>query len=236
MAAPPAQMTATERERYAEGLEVVDILARQLKKTVGKVLELDDLRSAGQEALVLATRSFDPTRGVAYRAWANLRVKGAMFDAIRARGGIPRRIYRELRAREAALHVEEGRAEELASSQPKSPEDADRAIDAALAASATAMALSYLKMGGSEETLLATDEAPTAEEMVARTELQERLKALIAEQPDAERTLLQKHYFEDCTIEEAGKTLGLSKSWASRIHARAIESLAASAKRHRLET
>ena len=228
-------MTPTERERYTEGLTVVDILARQLKKTVGGAMDTDDLRSAGQEALVHATRSFDPTRGVPYRLWANLRVKGAMIDAIRARGGIPRQVYRELRAREAALNVEEGRAEELSASTPQSPEEADQAIGSALAASAAAMALSYLKMGGSDDTLLAKDEAPTAEEAVARSELQARIQALIAEQPEAERTLLQKHYFEDCTIEEAGKALGLSKSWASRIHARAIENLAAAVKRAQLD-
>lgn len=226
-----AHASELERARYAEGLEVVDLLARQLKKTAGAALDEDDLRSAGQEALVHAARSFDPSLGVPFRRWANLRVKGAMFDAIRARGGIPRRLYRELRAREASLRVEEVQVEEGATQAPTTPEDADRLLGENLAASAMAMALSFLKMGGSDDTLLAKDEAPSAEEALSRAELEARLRALVLEQPEAERTLLQKHYFEDCTLEEAGRSLGLSKSWASRLHARAIANLAAAAKR-----
>jgi len=40
-----------------------------------------------------------------------------------------------------------------------------------------------------------------------------------------ERKLLQLYYYEDRPLEEAGKILGLSKSWSSRLHARAVELL-----------
>jgi RNA polymerase sigma factor (sigma-70 family) len=43
--------------------------------------------------------------------------------------------------------------------------------------------------------------------------------------PERERSLLQQVYFEGKTIEEAGATIGLSKSWSSRLHARALERL-----------
>jgi RNA polymerase sigma factor for flagellar operon FliA len=33
---------------------------------------------------------------------------------------------------------------------------------------------------------------------------------------------MQLYYFADKTLEEAGAALGLSKSWASRLHARAV--------------
>ena len=38
---------------------------------------------------------------------------------------------------------------------------------------------------------------------------------------------MEKHYFEGKTLLEAGSDLGLSKSWASRLHARAIDLLRA---------
>ena len=47
---------------------------------------LDDLRSFGREGLLQAARTFDPTRGVPFRRWANLRIKGAMIDGVRAVG------------------------------------------------------------------------------------------------------------------------------------------------------
>ena len=40
-----------------------------------------------------------------------------------------------------------------------------------------------------------------------------------------EAELLQKHYVEGKTLLDAGAELGLSKSWASRLHARAIDQL-----------
>jgi RNA polymerase sigma factor for flagellar operon FliA len=43
--------------------------------------------------------------------------------------------------------------------------------------------------------------------------------------PEKERRLLQLHYFEDRNLEVAGVELGLSKSWASRLHARAVDRL-----------
>jgi RNA polymerase sigma factor for flagellar operon FliA len=55
----------------------------------------------------------------------------------------------------------------------------------------------------------------------ARRVLQEALEKL----PEQEKLLLQYYYYEDVTLEEAGTRLGLSKSWASRLHSRAIQKL-----------
>jgi RNA polymerase sigma factor for flagellar operon FliA len=38
---------------------------------------------------------------------------------------------------------------------------------------------------------------------------------------------VEKHYFEDKTLLDAGRELGLSRSWASRLHARAMTRLRA---------
>jgi RNA polymerase sigma factor for flagellar operon FliA len=49
------------------------------------------------------------------------------------------------------------------------------------------------------------------------------LRAALDSLPDKERTMLRAVYFEGLTIERAGKSMGLSKSWASRLHARALQ-------------
>ncbi|MBP6631458.1 MAG: RNA polymerase subunit sigma-70, partial [Kofleriaceae bacterium] len=43
--------------------------------------------------------------------------------------------------------------------------------------------------------------------------------------PERERQLLEKHYFEGKNLLEAGAELGISKSWASRMHAQAVDRL-----------
>jgi len=44
--------------------------------------------------------------------------------------------------------------------------------------------------------------------------------------PASERTLIERHYFGDETLEQAAASVGLSKSWGSRLHARAIDAIA----------
>jgi RNA polymerase sigma factor FliA len=43
--------------------------------------------------------------------------------------------------------------------------------------------------------------------------------------PEHSRQLLELHYYGDLTLEEAGRKLGVSKSWASRMHAKALKAL-----------
>ncbi len=73
--------------RLTEGLDLVDLVARQLRRQFGPYVQYDDLVSQGREALLAAARSFDPERGLVFRRWANLRVRGAMIDSVRS-GGI----------------------------------------------------------------------------------------------------------------------------------------------------
>jgi len=67
---------------------------------------------------------------------------------------------------------------------------------------------------------------PSPEELASKAELAAQVKAIVLGLPDAERTLIERHYFADETIDQAAASLGLSKSWGSRLHARAIERIA----------
>jgi len=51
------------------------------------------------------------------------------------------------------------------------------------------------------------------------------LKAALGRLPEDKRRLLELHFFHDLSLEEAGRKLGVSKSWASRMMAKALESL-----------
>ena len=72
------------------------------------------------------------------------------------------------------------------------------------------------------------DEVQSPEEAFSRAQLVEHVRAAIGNLPDAERKLLERHYFGDVTMDEAARELGLSKSWGSRLHARALDAADAS--------
>jgi RNA polymerase sigma factor for flagellar operon FliA len=213
--------------RFHAELDLVDLNARQVARQLGSSsVTLDDLRSFGREGLLQASRSFDASRGVPFRRWANLRIRGAMIDGVRQWGVLPRRVYRELRAIAAADGVQEAYDEESAG-QPAAtltPQAADAKLNSHLAGLATAMALGSAT-SPSDGREPADDEA-SPEEQVMRAELVTRVREVVARLPAAERTLVERHYFGDETLDQAAASLGLSKSWGSRLHARAIDAIA----------
>jgi RNA polymerase sigma factor for flagellar operon FliA len=225
LAAGASAAEAAALARFHAELDLVDLNARQVARQLGAApITLDDLRSFGREGLLQASRSFDASRGVPFRRWANMRIRGAMIDGVRQWGALPRRVYRELRAIAAADRVQETYDEETAASPPTTPEAADARLTSHLAGLATAMAL-----GGAVSTTDGpepADDRATPEEQVARAQLVARVKAIVATLPTAERTLVERHYFGDETLDQAAASLGLSKSWGSRLHARAIDAIA----------
>jgi RNA polymerase sigma factor for flagellar operon FliA len=218
--------------RVKEGLDVVEIVARQIRRQFGPYVELDELVSQGREALLAAAKSWDAEKGLTFRRWANLRVRGAMMDALRRHGSLPKRVYRKLRAAQAADRIAETLDEEAAASPPvANAEDAEAKLDARLDTLAMAMALSFLKVDSGEAIDRARDERESPEDAVSRAEVVALVRAALAERPEQERILIQRHYFEEAKLDDVARELGLSKSWASRLHSRAIEAIARAMKR-----
>lgn len=186
--------------------------------------DLEDLVAAGFEGLLEARKRFDPARGVAFKSFAYYRVRGAVIDAVRQNAYLPRRAYARLKAAEA-LDVEgEQASEQHAAAQAAGTVTGDaehslRAIDGILGRIAAA----YCTAAGSE-----SDDPPPSdnpEHALLARERQDRLRRALAALPEPERALLQGHYLQDRRFDEIAKDLGLSKSWASRLHSRALDRL-----------
>jgi RNA polymerase sigma factor FliA len=224
--------------RIDSGLDLVEMLARSLRKQMGDYAVVEELASHGREALLIAARTYELERGASFRTWARFKIRGAMIDAMRSKGPLPKRVYRKLRAIEAAERIYEVAAEEDAAAPAMSAEEADERLGQTLTSAAQAMAIGFLYMRSTEDMLRPVEdrEADSPEDLTAQVEMCRIFREAIEERPENERTLLQRHYFDEITIEEAGQELGLSKSWASRLHARAIEGLARSLKRRRVES
>lgn len=219
--------------RVNEGLALVDTLARGMRRQFGSHVQVEDLASQGREGLLAAARSFDPDRGIPFKRWAALRIRGAMIDSVRQSTSLPKRVYRKLRAIQAADRVHDSANEEQAASPPRTPEAADTRLGDQLASAAMAMAIGFLSMRRGDALDLAKDPDRSPESTVGHALLMERVKTAIAALPEQERTLLTRHYFDDMNLEEAAREMGLSKSWASRLHARGIEAVAKSLRRSR---
>lgn len=218
------------RERFSSALGLVEIIARQVLRTLGGSAELEELLSFGREGLWDAARRFDDSRGVPFRGYANYRVRGAIIDGVRASARLSRRTHERLNGLQAAARVSEGAFEDVAVPRPpgSGPAEAESALADHLAAMATAMAAGLLAPtahgDGGERTLIDTSDNP--EDAYSQAQLLAMVRAAIAELPHEEAELVRRHYLEGTRFDHVANELGLSKSWASRLHTRAMSRLA----------
>jgi RNA polymerase sigma factor for flagellar operon FliA len=213
-------------ERFNSNLDLVDIVARQIKRTVGTAAELAELQSYGREGLLDAARRYDESRGVPFRAYANYRVRGAIIDGVRSMARLPRRLHDRLRALQAAGDYSEGAAEDVNApgTQAALRADADRALSDHLAGMATAVAMGLVARSGygEEGESVGISQSRSPEEQMADAELLHVVRQAIDSLPKEEAELVRRHYLEGERFDHVAEELGLSKSWASRLHTRAI--------------
>src|SRR2546423_4480755 len=107
-------LTGAEREALVEAhLAQVKYIADRLAAKLPRFVDRDDLVGAGVIGLLDAVDKYDPKRGVLFRTYAELRVRGAMLDSLRALDWVPRSLRRRARAVEQTfqrIEQERGRA------------------------------------------------------------------------------------------------------------------------------
>lgn len=211
-------------ERFHANLDLAESVASDVSRKIEHRLEWRELLSFGQEGLLDAARRFDPARGVPFRAYAVYRVRGAIIDGIRAACWLPRHVYERLRALEAAYRVSEGQTEDLLGSAlgDESIGAAEAALTDHLGGMAMAMALGLMVRNPSGD----VDSARSPESAVARVEALTRIDEALARLDHQEAEIVRRHYFDDEPFERVARTLGLSKSWVSRLHTKAMIRLA----------
>ena len=67
--------------------------------------------------------------------------------------------------------------------------------------------------------------SPGPEERALAAEDAKRLRQALRELPAQERELLRAHYVDGASLTDIAQRQGLSKSWVSRLHARALKAL-----------
>lgn len=217
---------AAERQRLVEQhLGYVRALATKERARLGGKLELEELVAYGTQGLLEAADRFDASRGLSFVTFAHYRIKGAIFDGLREMGWLSRAEYARHRAEERANAYLENAADREAGAAERPPatlEDEVRGLSDAVGA-LTAIFVTSLE--GEQGARWIADPGATAEVRLGDAQASTRVRGAVGKLPDKERALIEAYYFQGKKLEEAGQALGLSKSWASRLHARAVELL-----------
>lgn len=218
-------------QKLVEGnLDLASIVARQVARELGLSLQrLEDLESAGREGLFNAAQRFDASRGVTFRRYASYRIRGTIIDSLRRESTLPRRTREKLQNLEAVADLNE-----TADAPPSSPQEADRRLAEHLARLATALAVGLVSEHAYDEgDAVAVDSSMDAEEELAQEQLRQAIQSAVDSLPEQERTLIRGHYYEGRRFDEISAELGLSKSWGSRLHSRAVGRLTEQLQRYK---
>jgi RNA polymerase sigma factor for flagellar operon FliA len=211
-------------------LALVEAIARKVKRTLGGTIEVDDLVGYGRKGLVEAAERFDGRAGVAFTTFAYYRIRGAMYDGIRTMGWYSRADYARYRAEERANQYLQTQSDQEGAAREQNPGSVSGAkADPAETLASVAEVLSgiaTIHITSIEAASRVADESlPAPDAAVDSVRLSRRVREALATLPAKERQLMELYYFGEKNLEEAGAQLGLSKSWACRLHARAVDLL-----------
>ncbi len=196
------------------------------------VVELGDLVSYGMFGLIDAVEKFEPERGFKFETYAATRVRGAIIDEMRATDWVPRSVRSKARTVAAATR----KLEQTLQRAVTDDDVADvlgwdvaevRTVRAQVALSHVA-ALDGLVAGESSRTFeraAANLRVPSASASADERETHELLSYAIGEVRDREQEVLRLYYFENFTLAQIGKVLGVTESRVSQIHTQAVKKL-----------
>jgi RNA polymerase sigma factor for flagellar operon FliA len=220
---------AADRAKLVEQhLDISRRAAALVYRRVRDHVDLDELVSLGNAGLAEAAARYDPARGAAFTTFAWYRVHGAIIDGVRRSTNLPRRVWAKLVALRAAGEYLENRVERdlgatRQGAKPADGADALAAIKDAMSAIRTMYITSLETM--QDEGFDPGAEPPDHADSIDTRRMGVRIRKALDRLPDKERELVKKHYWEGKNLLEAGAELGISKSWASRLHAQAVDRL-----------
>ena len=200
---------------------LVTSIARKMRVRFELRAEMDDLMAYGYQGLLEAKQRYDPTRGVQFNTFAYYRIRGAIIDGVRESGHMSRSAYTQLKAARAALYLGEAAGEARAADASTRGDVAK--TQAALRDTVTKLSTAWTlaAIGQSEE----EQQGGSPEVALLSAEMKSRIRDLVPTLPDRERRLIEGFYFEGRRFDHVAEEIGISKSWASRLHHKALARL-----------
>lgn len=215
-----------------EHLPQIKYIAHRISAKLPAHVELNDLVSAGVLGLLDAVEKFDPTRGVKFKTYAELRVKGAILDSLRNLDWAPRslrkrskdleRVYKELEQRLGRPAADKEVCDELGITLEEFFGLVDQ-IKGLNLGSFHEMA-SQEDDRNSEPLIKYIPDAPQMDPFFVfhKSEIRNLLAGAIDTLPKKERLVVFLYYYDELTMKEIGRILGVNESRVSQLHTKAM--------------
>ena len=220
------RVTAAERRKAAASYyPFIKQVARRMARRLPSHIALDDIVSSGVLGLMDCIDKYDPRKSQRFETYAEFRIKGAMLDELRSADPLSRdqrANVNALRTAQRNLEARHGRTPEPEELAAELGCDLDHfhAVIARVAASRTVLL---------EESLTAADSiGDQRNDTTVDSFYSERrtfLANAIAKLPARLRMVVTLYYFEDLSLKEIGRVLGVTESRVCQLHGHAMRLL-----------
>ena len=206
----------------------VQRIARKIHQKLPAHVALEDLVHAGVLGLIDATQKYSAGRNVEFRHYAKFRIRGAILDSLREGDWGPRALRKQARAVNEARFV-------CKSELGREPDEGEVAAKMGMELGAyqklvgklNGLEIDELPEGGVEERrgsfVAVSAESPFSEYL--RAEILRHLGTAMDALPARENQVLVLCDFEERTMKEVGKILGVGESRVSQIRTEAVAHL-----------
>ena len=210
---------------------LVRTIAYRIAKRIPSGQDVEEFINIGVLGLIDAVERFDPTRGVPFKSYAEIRIQGTIVDALRAADWTPRSVRRkanridQARERLRRKFDREPTPAELAKALDMDPDDYDTLRDEALIRKVVS---TNLPVGPDSTTTIEDQVAngePGLEDLWVEYEVKHEVVDAIRLLPRKERMAVNLYYIKGLTLKEIGRTLGVTESRACQLRSQGVKRL-----------
>jgi RNA polymerase sigma factor FliA len=203
--------------------KIAERMAMRLPPQISK----DELIGPGILGLFDAIDKFDSTKGIQFRTYANLRIKGAILDELRKMDWLSRSVRRNINRVEDSirgLELKFGRApkdDEIAEDMGLDIESYHKMIGKSCGVNL--LSLDELMLDGATPKISKqVSDVPSPFDDLKVKEIKTVISKALSTLSKKEQLVMSLYYYDELTLKEIAKVLDLTESRISQIHSKAI--------------
>jgi RNA polymerase sigma factor FliA len=223
--------TSQQRHKQIEAhLTLVSKIVSRINFVQNGEIETEDLVGYGIIGLIESIDKYEPQKGKSFEAFATPRIRGAVYDQMRALDKLGRGSRKKVKLLSAAVQE----LEQELHAAPTNQQIADKMnisvkelLGIQREANIMTFSLDATVNEDSEESWVdqVSDHRPSPEQRCEENMLRENLIKAIESLPERERTVIGLYHYRKLTMKEIAANIGVSESRACQVHNRGISLL-----------